>query len=467
MWRDEMGSGKALIMHLLQIDRFAVEFPFEPYECQIKFMEKVIEALQTGQNAALESPTGTGKTLCLLCAAIAYLKNCKSKISQMDSTQEIQGTSSRSLYPKIFYASRTHSQLTQVIRELNKTTYKDIKTVTLASRDILCINDKVMKENNSHIISLMCRNLISRHRCPFYNFYEKADPLTLDLLYSENGLVPDIEEVINISQKHKCCPYFRNRTMYENADLILLPYNYIVDPSLRHKHNIQLKGNIVIFDEAHNLESICEESASVSFSTTQISACIRETKKVLEMIVNDEEEIRMKMDNTIASFGTEIQESNEVKIEKNDVAYLLASLHQFEDAVDVCMKDKGEKVIGIGGKVYPGEKMIELLSKVGFRKDMRGTISLTIDKIGQYLTAKAQNESAGEFIEKGVYLQEFSSFISTVYADEHASLRVLDSSVCAMRNVDSSIAKYFQLYVTEHGSVITLNYWCFSPSVAM
>lgn len=65
-----------------------------------------------------------------------------------------------------------------------------------------------------------------------------------------------------------------------------------------------------------------------------------------------------------------------------------ASLHQFEDAVDVCMKDKGEKVIGIGGKVYPGEKIIELLSKAGFRKDIRETISLTIDKIGQYLTAK-------------------------------------------------------------------------------
>ncbi|VDK82424.1 unnamed protein product, partial [Onchocerca ochengi] len=423
-----------------------------------------------GQNAALESPTGTGKTLCLLCAAIAYLKDCKSKISQMDTVQEIQGTSSRSLYPKILYASRTHSQLAQVIRELNKTTYKDIKSVTLASRDLLCINDKVMKENNSHVKSFMCRNLISKHQCPFYNFYEKADPSALDLLYNENGLVPDIEDVINISRKHKYCPYFRNRTMYENADLILLPYNYIVDPSLRDKHNIHLEGNIVIFDEAHNLESVCEESTSVSFSTTQISACIRETKKVLEMIINDEEEIRTKMacDNTVVPFGTEIQETNEIKIEKNDVAYLLACLHQFENAVDVCVKDVGEKVLGIGGKIYSGEKMIELLSKAGFRKDMREAISLIIDKIGQYLTAKAQNESAGEFVDKGVHLQEFSSFISTVYADKHALLRVLDSSMSALRNIDDkSSAKYFQLYVTEHSSVITLNYWCFSPSVAM
>lgn len=35
------------IMHIVQIDRFTVEFPFEPYECQIKFMEKVLEALWT------------------------------------------------------------------------------------------------------------------------------------------------------------------------------------------------------------------------------------------------------------------------------------------------------------------------------------------------------------------------------------------------------------------------------------
>ncbi|EJW73007.1 hypothetical protein WUBG_16086 [Wuchereria bancrofti] len=120
----------------------------------------------------------------------------------------LTGTSSRSLYPKILYASRTHSQLVQVIRELNKTTYKDIKTVTLASRDVLCINDKVMKENNTYVKSLMCRNLIRKHRCPFYNFYEEADPSTLDLLYSKNGLVPDIEEVISISRKHKYIKFF-------------------------------------------------------------------------------------------------------------------------------------------------------------------------------------------------------------------------------------------------------------------
>jgi len=33
----------------------------------------MLRALKSGENALLESPTGTGKTLCLLSAAVAFL----------------------------------------------------------------------------------------------------------------------------------------------------------------------------------------------------------------------------------------------------------------------------------------------------------------------------------------------------------------------------------------------------------
>ncbi len=72
-------------------------------------MTRVIRALNQGENALLESPTGTGKTLSLLCSSLAWLKKERER-NPVDPKSVGQDNKPLLLdLPKIIYTSRTHS----------------------------------------------------------------------------------------------------------------------------------------------------------------------------------------------------------------------------------------------------------------------------------------------------------------------------------------------------------------------
>ncbi|KAH9292146.1 hypothetical protein KI387_042669, partial [Taxus chinensis] len=73
-----------------KIGGITVEFPYKPYGSQLAYMGKVVAALDRAQrqghcHALLESPTGTGKSLSLLCATLAWQRQFASKISNLRS----------------------------------------------------------------------------------------------------------------------------------------------------------------------------------------------------------------------------------------------------------------------------------------------------------------------------------------------------------------------------------------------
>jgi regulator of telomere elongation helicase 1 len=47
-------------MTSLLLEGVTVEFPYEPYQCQLDYMRSAIKAINGASNALLESPTGTG-----------------------------------------------------------------------------------------------------------------------------------------------------------------------------------------------------------------------------------------------------------------------------------------------------------------------------------------------------------------------------------------------------------------------
>lgn len=146
-------------MATINIRGIPVSFPFEPYSIQKDYMEKVIEALQNETNAVLESPTGTGKTLSLLCSSLSWLvhKKAQSQASahsdmigmfQDERFNSKKGGSGMPKYawdvPKIIYSSRTHSQLIQAMQELKRTSYCHVKASIIGSREQMCIHPQVI-----------------------------------------------------------------------------------------------------------------------------------------------------------------------------------------------------------------------------------------------------------------------------------------------------------------------------------
>ncbi|KAI6193490.1 Fanconi anemia group J protein [Aphelenchoides besseyi] len=466
-------------MMIVDVSGISVDFPYEPYECQTKFMDSVIGALSNKQNAILESPTGTGKTLSLLCSTLAYVKSLKEKFvldlpSMQIASQKSDGSALQSrLFPQIIYASRTHSQLKQVVRELNKTTYKaSIKVAFLAGREQLCLNDKVQKEPSSNAKSQICRTLVHGQKCIFHNKLSAEDPFELQQMYASenNGNVMDIEDLVESGKKLKHCPFFRMRKVQPSADLILLPYNYILDPKIRETYQVKLSGNILIFDEAHNLGNIAEESISMSISTATIGICIHETKTVLEAIMDDEENIRTEAENASVPLhiierqqkqGSQEGAEKEQKLKKEDVAQLLVFLQSLEEILDDFWTNppaSQSKVENISGRVFPGDLLVSLFARAGISGGNAPSIGLLIDKMGIYwMKRDVDNEVRGGAMgEKIQRLHDFASFISRVFA------------LGADATMDQSIYDLFRLYVTEvEGGGFTMNYWCFSPRVAM
>lgn len=262
----------------LELRGIRVHFPFKPYPCQEAYMGKVLDALFRSENALLESPTGTGKTLCLLCAALAWQRQQQRSLREaaegFSQQQQQQGTISNNTatntttntmgtqdgpqkaarLPQIIYASRTHSQLSQVVRELRNTRYRPPHAV-LASREQMCVNPKVKKKNSTASdINHDCNKLGKERKCRYRNKLEGFVPTPTEHSGGGSGNhqpVMDMEELITMGKTQHVCPFYYTRAQVENAELILVPYNYLFDKDARETTlaDVRWENAVVIFDE--------------------------------------------------------------------------------------------------------------------------------------------------------------------------------------------------------------------------
>lgn len=168
---------------------------------------------------------------------------------------------------KIFFCSRTHSQLSQVVDEVKRTKFaENLRVVSLGSRQNFCINEEVRNLKSVALINEKCLDL-QRNRskvtcaedgkilkrkkgkgCEFLK--ESAVESLRDTALSE---IVDIEEIVELGRIEKSCPYYASRAAISDAQLILLPYQMIFHKRTREQTGIDLRDSVIIVDEAHNL----------------------------------------------------------------------------------------------------------------------------------------------------------------------------------------------------------------------
>ncbi|KAJ0076402.1 hypothetical protein Patl1_34125 [Pistacia atlantica] len=93
----------------------------------------------------------------------------------------------------------------------------------------------------------------------------------------------DIEDLVNIGRRSGPCPYFLSRELHKVVDILFAPYNYLIDPGYRRGLGLDWDNSILIFDEAHNLESLCADAASFDLHPGLLTACISEAKNCIDL----------------------------------------------------------------------------------------------------------------------------------------------------------------------------------------
>ncbi|GKV43402.1 hypothetical protein SLEP1_g50693 [Rubroshorea leprosula] len=416
-----------------------VDFPFEAYECQKVYMEKVIEALQNRSNALLESPTGTGKTLCLLCATLAWRKSLggfstgRSKKSSQSPDRDSDEPSSQSgatNLPTIVYTTRTHSQLRQVIQELKRSNYRP-KMVVLGSREQLCIHDKVSLlhgKAQTHACHFLCRKRQKRH-CIHYP--QVADYMKQNPHLGDEPV--DIEDLFNIGRRYGPCPYYLSRELHKVVDILFAPYNYLIDRGNRKSLKLDWQKSIVIFDEAHNLESLCADAASFDLPSGLLTACISEAKTCIDLAVSRRED------------------SNDKSRNPDNFAILRALLLKLEKRIAEVPIESKEF-----GFTKPGPYIYELLGDLNITHKTASKIINIIEEAAVLLEEDKQQKKN----ETACRLESFSDILNLIFRDKvnaHADfyrVHVQEAETKATEILKGKTSR-------------TLSWWCFNPGITM
>ena len=228
--------------------------------------------------------------------------------------------------PTIVYASRTHSQLTQVVNELKKTAYAP-RTIVLGSRQQMCIHPRVSEQRGA-VQNNQCRTLVKNRSCVYHRNVET-------FVKPAGAGIQDIEEIAAMGRARQVCPYYYSRSpgTLVDADVVFVPYNYIIDRSARRGLDLNWDNCVIIFDEAHNLDQVCSDSASFDLTAAELAACMEEVDQAVEILLSDD--------------AAGVVDTGEEPLRAEEANKIKALLGDMEEAIDLMELPKSKDSPGL------------------------------------------------------------------------------------------------------------------------
>lgn len=135
---------------------------------------------------------------------------------------------------------------------------------------------------------------------------------------------PSRADSVTSSKPQKFCPYFAARRLIHSANIVILNYQYVLDPkvaqvalggsglfSIRGQISagafntaaprnlptpaVQKEPNIIVFDEAHNIDNVCIEALSINITILDLERCRSNIKKLNEALAYTKTQDRDKL----------------------------------------------------------------------------------------------------------------------------------------------------------------------------
>ena len=188
-----------------------------------------------------------------------------------------------------------------------------VLALCLSSRRNMCVHDRVVQESDREAVDAACRAMTaswvqerakenpgSIETCPYYDVFHSAGEATT----LPSG-VYDLEELKKWGKGKGWCPYYLTRQAINHANILVFNYQYMLDPKVAKMVSKELEAeSIIVFDEAHNIDSVCIEALSVNINERGLEQATRSlgrlSSEVSRIKASDSERLQAEYRNLVS-----------------------------------------------------------------------------------------------------------------------------------------------------------------------